>query len=248
MTRVRGFLARNWAILGLLVAWHLWVTLADVNSIVMPSPALVAQDIIGNPKLYLVNAAQTLATAFAGVVIGVFLGALVALLAYSSRLLSGMLTPLGLIFSSVPIVALIPILARLLGYDISTVVAIVAVSAFFPTFVFAGAGLRDLPRGSDDLFGVMGASPMRRLRHLVLPAAVPKVMIALRLTVPEGVLAAILAEFLMGRSGLGYIFREATGRFAMERALATSLVITLAAIFCFFLAQKAERAVRARWS
>lgn len=245
MTR---FLSRNWAVLALLVLWQAWVSIGGLNSIVLPAPWPVLRDVLTNPGLYLTNTAQTLATAAAGVVIGVVLGALVAIAAWASRLLSGMLTPLGLIFSSVPIVALIPILARVLGYDISTVVAIVAVSAFFPTFVFIGAGLKDLPRGADDLFGVLGAGRWARLRHLVLPATVPNLMIALRLTVPEGVLAAILAEFLMGRSGLGFMFREASSRFAMERALGTSLVVTLAAVLCFSLAHRAERVVRTRWS
>ncbi|SLN55110.1 Putative aliphatic sulfonates transport permease protein SsuC [Aquimixticola soesokkakensis] len=248
MNRLVPFLSRYWAVLLLVVVWHAWVTLGDLNSIVLPAPLPVLADVVTHPALYLTNAAQTMATALAGVAIGVLLGAFVAILAWASRLLAGLLTPLGLIFSSVPIVALIPILARVLGYDISTVVAIVAVSAFFPTFVFTGAGLRDLPRATDDLFKVLGATPWGRLRHLVLPATVPNVMISLRLTVPEGVLAAILAEFLMGRSGLGFMFREAASRFAMERALGTSLVVTLAAVLFFTLAHRAERAVKARWS
>lgn len=243
-----GFLARNWAILGLLVLWQAWVSLARLNAIVLPGPLPVALDLIGHPAFYLVNAAQTLATAAAGLVIGFALGVLVAALAWSSRLLAGVLTPFGLIFSSVPVVALIPIIARILGYDISSVIAVVAISAFFPTFVFVGKGLNDLPRGADDLLRVLGAGPWARFRRLVLPAAVPDMMIALRLTVPESVLAAILAEFLMGRSGLGFVFRESASRFAVERALGASLVITLAAVLCFFLAQRAERAVKARWS
>lgn len=248
MTGIRRFFARNWSILAVIAAWQAWVTIAELNSIVLPGPLPVARDIATNPGLYLANAAQTLAVSASGLVIGFALGILVAVLAWCSRLLSGMLTPIGLIFSSIPIVALIPILARILGYDISTVVAIVAVSAFFPTFVFTGAGLNDLPRGAPDLFAVFGASRIQRFYRLVLPSAVPNMMIALRLIVPESVLAAILAEFLMGRSGLGFLFREATGRFAMERALGTSLVAAVTAIICFFLAQRAERAVKARWS
>lgn len=248
MTRLTAFLSRNWALLGLLVLWQAWVSIAGLNAIVLPGPLPVIRDLIGHPGFYLSNTAQTLATAAAGLVIGFALGVLVAALAWSSRFLSGVLTPFGLIFSSVPVVALIPIIARILGYDISTVVAIVAISAFFPTFVFVGKGLNELPRGADDLLRVLGAGPWARFRRLVLPAAVPDMMIALRLTVPESVLAAILAEFLMGRSGLGFVFKESVGRFAMERALGASLVVTLAAILCFFLAHRAERVVNARWS
>ena len=62
-----------------------------------------------------------------------------------------------MLFSSVPVVALIPVIARLLGYDTSTVLAIVVIITFFPSFVFASSGLRSPPPGSEDLFRVLGA-------------------------------------------------------------------------------------------
>jgi NitT/TauT family transport system permease protein len=144
-------------------------------------------------------------------------------------------------------VALIPIIARLVGYDVRTVLAIVAISAFFPTFVFVGSGLRAIPPGSDDLFKVLGSSRRQRFFRLVLPAAVPNLMIALRLTAPEAVLAAILAELLMGTSGLGFMFREAAGRFAMERAFGTSIIATVTSVLCFGLVLAAESRVSERW-
>ncbi|WP_273687576.1 ABC transporter permease [Ketogulonicigenium vulgare] len=242
------FLSRNWPILLLLAIWQLGVSLSGLNSIVLPAPLPVLMDMLGNPGLYAVNTLQTLWTAFAGLLIGFALGVLVACLAYASRFLAGVLTPFGLIFSSVPVVALIPIIARILGYGSTTVIAIVAIAAFFPTFVFVGKGLQQLPRGADDLMRVLGAGRLKRFSRLVLPSAVPDMMIALRLIVPESVLAAILAEYLMGRSGLGYVFAQATSRFAMERAFGVSLVVTLTAVLCFFLAHRAERAVKARWS
>ena len=52
-----------------------------------------------------------------------------------------------MLFSSVPVVALIPVIARLLGYDTSTVLAIVVIITFFPSFVFASSGLRSAAAG-----------------------------------------------------------------------------------------------------
>src|SRR5690606_33532221 len=174
---------------------------------VMPHPIDVLLNIVGNPGPYWQNGSQTLLLAAGGLVLGMALGTLIAVVAWTSRVLSGILIPLGLIFSSVPVVALIPVLARLLGYDVRTVLAIVVIISFFPAFVFTSAGLRSLPAGSEDLFQVLGASKWRRFVHLVLPSAVPNWMIALRLAAPPAVLSAMVAEFLMGSSGLGYMFR-----------------------------------------
>jgi len=47
-----------------------------------------------------------------------------AVAAWFSAVAAGLLNPLTVLFSSVPVVALIPVIARLLGYDTSTVLAI----------------------------------------------------------------------------------------------------------------------------
>ena len=77
-----------------------------------------------------------------GLVMGMAVGTALAIAAWFSPVASGLLNPLTILFSSVPVVALIPVIARLLGYDTSTVLAIVVIITFFPSFVFASSGLR----------------------------------------------------------------------------------------------------------
>jgi NitT/TauT family transport system permease protein len=240
-------LSRYWGVAAVLVLWQVWVSAWGVNSIVMPQPFDVLRDIVENPGVYLQNGGQTLLLAALGLVLGMAVGTIIAVIAWMSRLLSGILVPLGLIFSSVPVVALIPVLARLFGYDLTTVLVIVVIISFFPAFVFTSAGLRSLPPGSDDLFSVLGASRWRRFVHLVLPSAVPNWMIALRLAAPPAVLSAMVAEFLMGTAGLGYLFRTATADFQNERAFGTSLVATIISVTCFTSASIAERKVNEKW-
>ncbi|MCX5495525.1 ABC transporter permease subunit [Kaistia dalseonensis] len=249
MTKMlKTFVSRYWGVAGVLLFWQAWVTITGVNSIVVPHPIDVARDIVTEPGVYLSNGSQTLFLAALGLVLGMALGTLVAVLAWSSDILSGILTPLGLVFSSVPVVALIPIIARLFGYDVKTVLAIVVIISFFPAFVFTSAGLKTLPAGSDDLFRVFGASRWTRFVRLVLPSAVPNWMIAFRLAAPPAVLSAMVAEFLMGTSGLGYLFRSAASNFQTDRAFGTSVVATIISVICFGLALSAERAVLKRWT
>lgn len=252
MTAVRnlavGFLSRFWGVLALLIAWELWVLLGGLNVIVMPRPSRVIGDIIGNPGVYVWSTVETVALAALGLVLGMALGTTVAALAWLSRILTGLLTPITLIFSSVPVIALIPVIARLLGYDLRTVLAIVVIISFFPSFVFTSAGLRALPPGAEDLFRVLGARKLVTLFRLALPAAVPSWMVALRLAASHAVLAAMVAEFLMGTSGLGNLFHAAKDAFNMERALGASMIATVISVGGFVLAIGAERRVKERWS
>ena len=245
---VSGFLVKNWGILLLLGAWQAWVTFSGLNQIVVPSPKSVIDDLIQSAPIYLTNSTQTVLIGVFGLILGMFVGTLIAVVAWTSRFLSGMLVPVGLILSSVPVVSLIPILARLFGYELQTVMVIVIIISFFPAFFFTSAGLKALPPGSKDLFQVFGANKLRRFLHLVLPAAVPSWMIAFRLTAPPAILIAMVGEFLMAQGGLGEMFRDAVSDFAMERAFGASLVATIISVFSFLGATWAERKVKERWT
>lgn len=240
-------LRHSWGVLVLLLAWQLWVSLAGLDVIVMPGPLVVLRDLAAAPEVYLAATAQTVLLAIIGLVLGMAFGTALAVLCWLSRLLAGLLTPLGIVFASVPVVALIPVLARIFGYDQRTVVVIVVIISFFPAFVFTGAGLRALPPGSDDLFRVLGAGTFRRLRLLAAPAAFPDWAVALRIAGANAVLAAMVAEFLMGTGGLGHLFHAARTDLAMERALGASAVATVVSVLGFLAASRVERAAREGW-
>jgi NitT/TauT family transport system permease protein len=243
---VLRFFSTNWAILLLIAVWQFGVTHFEVNAVVMPTPVDVLFDILGNPAVYVVNGAQTVALAFAGLVVGMLVGTILAVLISQSRVLNGILVPVSLIFASIPVVTIIPLLARIFGYDIRTVLVIVAVISFFPAFVFTNSGMRSFSRGSADLFAVLGASYFTRLRHLYLPAAIPNWMIALRLTAPSAFLSAMVAEYLIGKSGYGYLFRTAASAFDTERAFGASVIATTIAIVVFGVTTRLEHAVQVR--
>lgn len=242
------FLSRFWGIFALLVGWELWVVMGGLNPIVMPQPSRVLAEIATNPSLFFGSALDTVALAGIGLVLGMALGAGIAAAAWTSRILTGLLTPVTLIFASVPVIALIPVIARVLGYDLRTVLAIVVIISFFPAFVFTSAGLRALPPGSGDLFVVLGARRMTTLFGLALPSAVPNIMIAFRLAAPHAILAAMVAEFLMGTNGLGNLFHAAKDEFNMERALGASAIATVVSVSAFLGATAAERRMIQRWS
>jgi NitT/TauT family transport system permease protein len=245
---LRALIRESWGIVLLVALWQIWVIVMQFNSIVMPRPLGVLQDLAAQPGIYWKNALYTVGAAIAGLLLGMALGTALAVLAWLSSVLEGLLTPLTVLFSSVPVVTLIPIIARLLGYDFTTVLAIVVIICFFPAFVFTTSGLRALPPGSADLFKVLGASTVATLLRLALPAAVPNWMVALRIASANAILAAMVAEYLMGTAGLGFLFGETKADFNMERAFGATVVATAVSLLFFAAALWAERAVKERWN
>jgi NitT/TauT family transport system permease protein len=124
----------------------------------------------------------------------------------------------------------------------------VVIITFFPSFVFASAGLRSPPPGSEDLFRVLGASRLSVLGRLALPAAMPNLAIAFKLAAAHAILAALVAEFLMGTSGLGYLFAKTKADFQTEQAFGASAVATVISATAFLAAGWVEKRVRERYS
>lgn len=245
---LKKFFGSAWIVLTMLLAWEAVVSIYAINSIVMVSPSSIVKEILNHSHEFGTATLRTVLLAAAGLALGMTIGTMLAVATWLSRFVSGLLTPVSIIFASVPVVAIIPILARLFGYETGTVLAIVAIISFFPAFVFTTSGLRSLPPGSDDLFRVLGVGKLRRLYHLALPAAVPQWTIALRLAAANAVLSAIVAEFLMGTGGLGYVFNVARGDLDMSHALGASAIAAVISIACFFAATALERKARERWS
>ena len=229
-----------WPFVVVIVFWWLAVWYWDVSPIVAPTPRSVATDIVGTPGTYLYYTSWTLLMAAAGLLIGSLIGLLAALGSWMSPTLRGMLTTPMIILYSVPLVATVPIMARVIGYTRVTVVAVAALVSMFPTFVLASSGFHSTPPGADDVFSVMGARRRARLRHLALPSAVPNFLTAFRLNAALAIVAAILGEYLTGRDGLGWLFSLTYAALDMARAWGSALVIIVLSVVVYVGASRVE--------
>jgi len=119
---------------------------------------------------------------------------------------------------------------------------------FFPTFVLVASGLRALPPGTRDVFTVLGANRLTLLRLLVIPSAVPSLLTALRISSANCILAALVAEYLMGTAGLGRLFATSESRFDTAAAWAACLVATTVSVAAFLGSRRLERRVRDRFA
>jgi ABC-type nitrate/sulfonate/bicarbonate transport system permease component len=240
---VRRLVFDLWPVFLLLLLWQVWVSAAGYNSIVLVAPGAVVSDLLHFPGAYLLPALHTLAFALGGLALGMAAGVLLALAAWLSELLAGITTPFALLLSSTPVVCLIPVIARLFGYESHTELIAIAVMTFFPSFVYCNAGLRQLPAMSRDVLSVLHASRWQNLRFLALPAALPSLAAALRVGATFSVLVALLAEYLMQTGGLGALFAVTMQQFHLARALGASMLAMALSVVLFEAGRAIEQAV-----
>lgn len=246
MVKLAGILSRSWGLLLLLALWDGLVRWKGFNVIVLPDPWSVVRAVAVDWRLYVGAAGSTLGVAVAGLLLGSVLGALLAIGGWLSRFVAGMISPAALVVRSVPFIILIPIFSRLLGYNVAMVVIVVTLLSFFPSFVLVSSALASLPSAFIDLSRVFGASKLRALMNVALPAAIPNLFASIRLSASRAVLGAMVAEFLTGIDGLGKLFLLARGDLKAETAFAAALVATLAALALFQVSGWLEAAVQRR--
>ena len=222
----RAFRIAGVAFLGLL-AWQAIVTLADLPRFILPGPYLVFATLWNSRMLIAEHALVTGVEVLLGLILGAACGFASATLMVASALARSVLRPLLVFSQAVPVFALAPILTLWLGYGLWSKVAMALLIIYFPvTSAFFDALIRT-PSGWLELSRVMGATPLRMLWRIRVPAAMPGFASGLRLAAVYAPIGAIIGEWVGASRGLGYLMLLANGRAKIDLMFAALIVLAV---------------------
>jgi len=171
------------------------------------------------------HVAATMIAAGGGWVIGIAVGLIGAFLLLMTRRGYEVLEPFLLAFYSVPKIALAPLFIMWFGLALTPKIMLAALMVFFIVFMNTVSGLRSVDRGMVDVARVLGAGRLALIRKILIPAAAPSIMAAIRVTFARAMVGAILAEFIASREGLGYMIVRAARQFDIATVFAGVVVI-----------------------
>lgn len=121
-----------------------------------------------------------------------------------SRTLDALIDPLVEILRPISGIAWIPLALFIFGIGNALPIFIMTYAAFFPIVLGAIAGVRAVDRKLVDAARTMGVPQRTIVSHVILPAALPSLLVAIRLGVASGWTAVVAAELIGAPSGLGY--------------------------------------------
>ncbi|MDA8037597.1 MAG: ABC transporter permease [Actinomycetota bacterium] len=217
------------ALLGL---WAGIVVVLKVPQYVAPGPLAVARGLAANWSLILSNLEETAFEAISGFIAGTVLGVALGLLFLYVKPLRDGLFPLAIGVSTVPLVAVAPILILIFGQGFVSKAVMTAMISFFPTLVNVGKGLESVDDNLLDLFHVLHASRLQLLLKVRIHAAQPYFFSALRITSTACVIGAIIAEWVGSERGLGFLIIQET--FNFNAVLLWGVIIVSAALATAF--------------
>ena len=217
------------AVMTLLVgAW--WLIVVEAHSVIFPTPWQVvtgASELVQNgvlwehigASLFRVGSGFLLAVAFA-VPLGLWMGWVRGAFATFNPIFQ-MLRPIS------PI-AWIPIAILWFGVGDASPIFLIFISSVFPMVVQTTSGVHTIERRYLRAAGNFGVSRATLFRRVVIPAALPQVIVGMRIGLGVAWLVVVAAEMVALRSGLGYLIidsRNAGNRY--DLVIAAMIIIGL---------------------
>jgi ABC-type nitrate/sulfonate/bicarbonate transport system permease component len=223
------------------LAWQGVASLESVDDLTLASPVETAEALSDDWRLLMDNARVTLVEVVLGLVISVVAGVAFAVSMHLLRPLRDAAYPLLVGSQAIPIVVLAPLFVLAFGYGIGPKLAIVALICFFPITVNLLDGLRSAPPELLKLMRSMGASRLRTLRSVELPAALPSLFSGLKIAATVSVIGAVFGEWAGADEGLGRLVLLGNNQLQTPRVYAGIVILTVMAVGLFALAALAER-------
>lgn len=107
------------------------------------------------------------------------------------------------ILRPIPAVALVPVAIVLFGIKLPMQVFLIVVACIWPLLLGARGGVRAVDPLQIETASTFGLGPIAVVRRVVLPASIPAISTALRLSASLGLVVAVGAQLISGSPGLG---------------------------------------------
>ncbi len=215
------------------LAWHA-VSVLIGNRVLLPAPLTVAEAFW---RLALAGELFEHATiSIARMLLAVTLATLVALplglMMGLNRRAEDIVDPVVEMLRPISGIAWIPLALFLFGIGHKLPVFIMFYAALFPILLGTVAGVRGVEKRLIDAARTMGVPIGRIVRHVVLPAATPSILVALRLGVASAWTSVIAAELVGAPSGLGYAIQWYRDMLVTPRMMSFIAMVGVSGFVC----------------
>ena len=209
MGRKRDILIAALILVGL---WQVSALLLD--SMALPQPWMVIVDTatrIADGSL-LDDLAISTFRALSGIILALAAAVPLGLAVGAEESLGRRLSPFIYLLYPIPHVVLLPLIIILFGIGNFSKIFLIALIVFFQILVTTRDAARNIHRNYFHAMQTLGATRLQIYRHVILPASLPKILTALRISIGTAVAILFFVESFATTTGLGYIIMASWGR------------------------------------
>lgn len=187
--------------------------------------------------------------ALIGLAISIALGVLIAIVMQQSRFLERSLYPYLILFQTIPILALVPLIGFWLGFSSVSRIVVCVLISLFPIIANTSFGLQSATEAQHDLFRLHQAGRGRKLRSLWLPAALPAMFAGFRISAGLSVVGEIVGGFFFqkGPTDLGILINSYVNDLNTPALFGSVIMSAILGVLVFWLFTGLGRLVYGRW-
>lgn len=236
------------AVAVILAAWVTATATGFVNSEFIPPPGEVLAAGIEDWANLGSATIESMWTALVGYAVGfgaaVVIGMAVGRYASVDSWLSG---PLDF-FRAIPAVAIVPMALLILADSFLVGAFAVAWGCFFLAVINVISGVKHIPNTLQDAARSFGAGEVKVLRKVGIPSLLPYFLSSLRQNVSVALIVIVVADMVIGLSGLGFYILRTQSNALFGRMYASIALIAVIGYVAFRILEEAQRRLFPWWS
>ena len=166
-----------------------------------------------------------------------------------ARWLERSIWPYLVAMQAIPILAVVPIIGSIFGFEINSRIFVCVLISLFPIVSNTLFGLLSAERGQHDLFTLHHVSRWTRLTKLQLPNAMPTIFTGFRIAAGLSVIGAIVGEifFKRGDKGVGILLDSYRSRAQFPQMYGALILAAALGIAVFIIFGWINNLVVGRW-
>jgi NitT/TauT family transport system permease protein len=222
-----------------------------VPTYLLPRPTAVVATLARDAKSLGLAFRSTSVAALAGFAASILFGVLAGVVLSASLSVRRAFYPYTVIFQTVPIIAIAPLLIVWFEPGFQAVAICAFVVSVFPVITNTLSGLLSTDPALIDLFRLYGARRRDRMLKLRLPSALPSIFAGLRVAAGLAVIGAVVAELPVGNigegEGLGVVIAGGARNGRTDRVFAAVLLTSLLGLALFGAVNLVGHLLLRRW-
>lgn len=250
ITRKKRFITiMRWAILILFIGiWELGAQTGIIDPFITSSPSRVIATIVSlyEEGTLFVHIWTTLIETILGFVLGTILGTAIAILLWWNDTFCRIMDPYLVILNALPKIALGPILIVWIGSGMDSIVVMALLVSLVVTIMTVLAGFMEEKTHRQLLMQTLGASKWQTFIMVILPASIPTIVSALKLSVGMSWVGVIVGEYLVSKAGLGYLIVYGGQVFKLDLVMASIVILCILAALMYYAVTAMEQLL-IRW-
>lgn len=215
--------------LGLLAIWSLASWLEWVPPVFLPSPLATIKAfyaMVTRQQLH-VDFLRSISIVSQAFIYGSIAAVVLGIAAGLSNNVERFFSPTFDSIRHIPGVAWLPLIVLWLGLGAPAQILVIAKSVFFPVFLNTLQGIRNVEKSHVELANVLTLNRLQLVRRVILPSAVPSIMVSLRYAAGVAWALVVTAEGLSGQEGLGYLIFRAQNLLITDQLIVCMVIIGL---------------------